>query len=61
MELPGKEGGVEAPRDLPQRPRITREDLEVALREAVASANEVAIEIQEVFELPEDDGGPRFK
>ena len=42
-------------------PGVTREALEAALREAVASANEVAAKIQGIFELPDDDGGPRFR
>ncbi len=47
--------------DEPRRPRVSREVLEAALREAIASANEVAAKIQGVFELPDEDGGPRFK
>jgi hypothetical protein len=45
----------------PRAPRLTRDALEIALRGAVATANEVAEKIQAVFELPHEDGGPRFR
>jgi hypothetical protein len=41
--------------------RVTRAEFEDALRRALADASEVASKIQNVFELPDDAGGPRFR
>ncbi len=44
-----------------ERPKLSRESLEAALRAGVHAAEELAAKLQDVFELPEDGQGPRFK